>query len=157
MKWEDNICSCWHLEGRRQLPMCESFSGDQAPLHRPSLSLSDKWPFRCLSFRACSGSILSLQFVWRPCNLLSEGPGVSVASTYCWRVVPGAGKRSQGWKVPASTSPSVPQFFMLELLSTVGINFDYQQIYISRKTILFAVCKTLVEGSWNEVRTGPAM
>lgn len=98
MKWEDTICSCWRLEGRRQLPMRESFSGDQAPLHRTSLSLSDKWPFRCLSFRACSGSILSLQFIWRRCNLLSEGPGVSVASTYCWRAVSASWETLTGLK-----------------------------------------------------------
>lgn len=48
-RWEDKICLCWRLEGRRLLPKREHCSGDWAPLQRTSLSLFDKWPFRHLS------------------------------------------------------------------------------------------------------------
>lgn len=151
-RWEDKICLCWHLEGRWWLPQHKDYSGDWAPLQRASLSLSDKRPFRHLSELVQESSLVCSSYEDTATS------GVPEAIHPLLRRASRELEKLRGVKATRFHQSILLRFFMLEQLSTVGTNFNYQQIYISRKkTILFAVCKTLVKGSWNEVRTGPAM
>lgn len=91
------------------------------------------------SFRTCSGRILSLQFTWRHCNLLNKGPGVLIYPLL---------KRNRqelekltGVKVTCFHQSISSQILHAWTAEQVGTNFNYQQIYISRKTIFLPYVK----------------